>query len=360
MDELASLTLAVRKRPAMYVGDLAEPAAVHEILWEALATAFSEFLAARATRIAVTLNEDSSVTVADDGGGFPTDVVDEAQVTQLAVVTLEERGVLTAHLPDTQLARRGKRMGIVCALSSSMVLDIARDGRHVRQCFERGERIGELEELEPTDRHGTTVTFTPDATVFPNTEMEFARIDDRLRALALMNPGLHIELRDERRLRRRHSHPEGLRGFLEEGGEVFACRGTSGTMEIDVALRWGDLSRRAEPFRSFWNDAPAEPDDRQRHALERTIVDAALPEWPARHRHGPIVAARVTRDLQAVMHVRTSEQPFWRFTRNELSPADLRDAVDAVVAKPLGAFLDARPELRADFRERVSDLTDTR
>lgn len=355
MDELAFLVEAVRRRPAMYVGDIEDPATVHELLWEAMAKAFDEFLAGRATRIDVTLSEDGSVTVADDGAGLPIHMSGEVPFPQLAVVTLEERGPLNAHLPDAKLARRGTTMGLVCALSSTAVIEIARDGRRVRQHFERGEAKGELEELGPTALHGTTVTFTPDASILPHTEMEFARIDSRLRALALMNPGLHVGLRDERRLQRHHVHPEGLRGFLDEGGELFVCRGISGELDVDVALRWGELSERAEVYRAFWNNAPARPDDRLRFAVARAIVDAALPDWPTARRHHEIVAARLTRDLQAVIHVRTTERPYRQFGQRHPFSDVVCEAVQSVVTEPLVAFLDARPELRADFRERVSD-----
>ena len=145
---------------------------------------------------------------------------------------------------------------------------------------------GGVEDGEPTARHGTRITFTPDPTIFSNPELAFEVVDARLRELALLNEHLRTELRDERRRRRTHQHPKGVRGFLEDPTAAFVCRGTSGEVTVDAALRWG--SKPWAPFdaKSFANNEPTTEHGTHLDGLIRGVADVVYPDLPMRRRHG--------------------------------------------------------------------------
>lgn len=330
----------------MYVGDTSDGSGLHHLLWEVVANALDEYLAGRATRIEVTCNEDGSITVDDDGSGFPIHLVDGVPFAQLALTTFHGTATLDGHAPHAHVGLRGVGIAVVNALSSSFTLDVFRGGRHHRQRFVAGERRTELEDVEATERSGTRVTFVPDATIFADAEMSFERIDMRLREIALLNAGLRIELRDDRRRRRSCHHPEGIRGFLADQDDLLTCCGVAHEVQVDVALRWAPSTPWDARLQSFANTEPTTGHGTHIDGLLLGIADAAVPQWPLRKRHSARVRNVIAGALQAVVHVKVADPTYAGPTKDRLASPEVREAVRAVVADRLAIQLAERPEIR--------------
>jgi DNA gyrase subunit B len=162
---------SVRTRPGMYIGDTSDGSGLHHMLWEVVANALDEHLAGRATSIEVTCNEDGSVAVEDDGAGMPVHLVDGISFAQLALTTLHTTATLDGHAPHAHVGLHGVGIGVVNALSASLVLEIFREGYHHRQQYAAGEPLTPLERIAPTNRTGTNVTRVPDGAILAATEM---------------------------------------------------------------------------------------------------------------------------------------------------------------------------------------------
>ena len=336
------------------------------MLWEVVANALDDHLAGHATRIEVTCNEDGSVTVEDDGAGFPIHLVEGLPFAQRALTSLHATGTLDGHAPHVHVGRHGVGICVVNALSSLLVLDVFREGRHYRQRYVAGEPQADLQDIEPAERTGTRVTFVPDPTIFANTEVSFDILDKRLREIALLNAGLRIELRDDRRRRRSHEYPEGLRGFLAEADDVLTCSGVAEGIRVDVALSY---SRTAlwPRLQSFANTEPTTEHGSHVDGLLLGISDAVAPQLPARNSASPRDAMAHNleavvnvngslRWLSAVVNVNIACPTFASPTKERLSSPEVTEAVRTVVSGQLAAQLASRPELRDVLLRRLDEV----
>lgn len=338
----------------MYVGDVHDGSGLHHLLWELVANALDEHLAGRATRVDVIFNEGGSVTVEDDGAGIPTHDVEGIPFPQRALTTFHSTGTFDGHAPHAHVGLLGVGIFAVNALSTTLVLDVFRDARHYRQHYAEGVPQTSFEDLGHTDRHGTRLTFTPDPTIFTVTDMSFTLVDSRLRELALMNPGLRFELRDDRRLRRSHRHPEGLRGFLSRPNEALCCRGTVVEVHVDTAMAWRKRWQGIG-LKSFANQEPTSEHGSHIEGLMQGIADVVVPELPVEHRHSVSVLEELAEGLEAVVHVTLANRTFGNPTKERLTSPAAREAVRTIVAEQLGSLFQEKPEVREMLRRRFAE-----
>lgn len=182
---------SIRKRPGMFVGDTTNRFGTHQMAWEVLANAIDQFLAARCTRIDVTMHSDGSLSVTDDGAGISLETDEEGRSwLERVLTTLHDTATADGHAPHVHLRRLHVGLCMVSALSSVFSVEVRRDGRTWRIELERGRVTKPLTAIGDATSTGTTVRFLPDDTVFAMPDFEVETVARRVRELSSLLPGL--------------------------------------------------------------------------------------------------------------------------------------------------------------------------
>ena len=214
---------AVRKRPAMYIGDIGERG-LHHLVYEVVDNSIDEALAGYCTDIKVTINEDNSITVEDNGRGIPVGIHEQEGKSALEVVLtiLHAGGKFSKDSYKVSGGLHGVGVSCVNALSTELVATVCRDGKIHQMTFSRGVTTSELKIIGETDRTGTTIKFKPDGDIFTATTYRYEILATRLRELAFLNKGINLDITDRREkdeegnFLHEHFYSEtGLKGFVE-------------------------------------------------------------------------------------------------------------------------------------------------
>ena len=244
---------AVRKRPAMYVGDTTLRG-LHHLVYEVVDNSIDEALAGYATRVDVVINADGSCSVADDGRGIPVDMHKTQKKSALEVVmtTLHAGGKFDNKAYRVSGGLHGVGVSCTNALSAWCEVTVRRDGKLWHQRYERGRPASKVTEKGKTRERGTTVTFLPDKEIFEKTEFSFDVLSNRLRELAYLNKGVRVTIRDERVKKDIKEHI-----FLYKGGisefiqyvnrsknpihkKIFYVDRTKDGVEVEASIQYND------------------------------------------------------------------------------------------------------------------------
>jgi len=192
---------AVRKRPAMYIGDIGVKG-LHHLVYEVIDNSIDEAIGGFCTKIEVIINEDGSVTVNDDGRGIPTGIMEKEKKSALEVVmtVLHAGGKFDKDSYKVSGGLHGVGVSCVNALSNQLSAVVMREGTTYRQQYEKGKPVTAVEVIGKSDKSGTSITFKPDGSIFQTTEFNFEILSARLRELAFLNKGILLTIKDMREL----------------------------------------------------------------------------------------------------------------------------------------------------------------
>ena len=353
---------AVRKRPAMYIGDIGIKG-LHHLVYEVVDNSIDEALAGYYTDIEVSINEDNSITVSDNGRGIPTDFHEKEGRSALEVVltVLHAGGKFDKGSYKVSGGLHGVGVSCVNALSNLLVAEICRQGKIFRQQYSKGHPTSQVEIIGSTDRTGTKITFKPDDTIFTVTEYNYDILAARLRELAFLNRGVRLVLTDYRdkdengkpRCDEFYSE-EGLKGFVKF---LDATRGQTLTEQViyidtekdgvpvEVAMQYND--GYSENLHSYVNNINTIEHGTHvtgfRRALTRTLKKYAEDNGMLSKVKFEINGDDFREGLTAVISVKVAEPQFEGQTKTKLGNDNVSAAVDQAVAQALGHYLEENP-----------------
>lgn len=363
---------AVRMRPGMYIGSTSARG-LHHLVYEVVDNSVDEALAGYATHIEVTICEDNSIEVIDDGRGIPTGMHETGMpAVELVLSKLHAGGKFGGGGYKVSGGLHGVGISVVNALSEWTIVDVYQHGKIQEISFERGNKTSDLKEIGTTDRTGTTVRFKPDAQIFETTIFEFDVLKTRLQELAFLNKGLRITLSDKRGEGRSESfHYEGgLIQFIEYLNEakeaitpsVISIDNTRDDVVVDVALQYNDSY--SETILSFVNNINTIDGGTHlsgfRTALTRTLNDYGRKAGILKDNESNLTGEDVREGLTAVVSVKVLEPQFEGQTKGKLGNSEVKGITDTIVSDGLRVFLEEHPAEAKKIIEKATNASRAR
>ena len=350
---------AVRKRPGMYIGSTSIRG-LHHLVYEIVDNSVDEALAGYCTEINVTINEDNSITVVDNGRGIPVGINHKAGLPAVEVVftILHAGGKFGGGGYKVSGGLHGVGASVVNALSEWLEVEIHKEGKVYKQRYERGKVMYPLKVIGDTERTGTKVTFLPDKLMFEETIFDYDTLRQRLREMAFLTKGLKITLADNRL-----EEPK-VREFHYEGGikeyvqylnrhkealydDIIYCEGEKNGVQVEIALQHNDSY--TESCYSFVNNITTPEGGTHmvgfRNALTKTFNDYARSQKFLKDNEQNLSGEDIREGLTAIISVKIGEPQFEGQTKQKLGNSEARGAVDSVFGEQLTYFLEQNPNV---------------
>ena len=359
---------AVRKRPGMYIGSTSARG-LHHLVYEIVDNAVDEALAGVCKNIYVTVNENNSITVEDDGRGIPVGMNHKAGKSALEVVftVLHAGGKFGGGGYKVSGGLHGVGASVVNALSNWLIVEVYHDGKIYSQSYKRGKADGEVKVTGECDiaKHGTKVTFKPDDTIFDETVYDFGTLKQRLRETAFLTKNLRIVLLDKRENPERqeeYHYAGGIKEFvtyLNKSKEalydqVIYCEGTRDGVYVEVAMQHND-SFNDTTF-SFVNNIITPEGGTHlagfRNAMTKTFNAYAKANKILKDNEPPLTGDDIREGLTAIISIKIEEPQFEGQTKQKLGNSEARGAVDSVVSEQLTYFLEQNPAIAKTICEK--------
>ena len=348
---------AVRKRPGMYIGTTSSRG-LHHLVYEIVDNSIDEALAGFCSHIEVTINEDNSITVVDNGRGMPVGIHPKIGRSTIEVImtVLHAGGKFGGGGYKVSGGLHGVGASVVYALSEACEVTVTREGKVWQQKYSRGNILGDVTQIGESDGHGTKTWFKPDHEIFETTEFEFEILQSRLRELAFLNKGIRITLSDKR------EGQEKVETYYYEGGikefvnylnrnkdvlypEPIYVEGEKDGIIAEVSLQYND--GYTENLYSFANNIDTIEGGTHlvgfKTAITRVINDYAKKFGHIKESDKNLSGDDVREGLTAVVSVKISEPQFEGQTKTKLGNSEVRGVVDSIVADGVGTFLEENP-----------------
>ncbi len=352
---------AVRKRPAMYIGDIGVRG-LHHLVYEVVDNSIDEALAGYCKNITVTINPGESITVEDDGRGIPTGIMTKENKSALEVVmtVLHAGGKFDKDTYKVSGGLHGVGVSCVNALSTLLRATVHREGKIFQQEYSCGKPLYDVKVIGDTDKRGTTIYFEPDATIFTEVVYKYETIAARLRELAFLNKGITIHLHDDRpddegNTKKETFHSEGgLREFVMylDGTrdkilpEPIYVEGEKNGVPVEVAMIYNN--GYTENLHSYVNNINTIEGGTHvagfRRALTRTLKNYADKEGLLKNVKIEISGDDFREGLTGVISVKVQEPQFEGQTKTKLGNSDVTGAVDQCVGEMLTNYLEENPK----------------
>ncbi len=358
---------AVRKRPAMYIGSTSVQG-LHHLVYEVVDNSIDEALAGYCDEVIVTIHQDNSVTVEDNGRGIPVEMHEKQNKSAAEVVmTVLHAGGKFNDQGDGAYKVSGGLHGVgvsvVNALSSKLELEIRRDGKVFRQSYIRGVPVAPLAVEGDTIKRGTKVTFWPDSEIFESSDFSFETLSQRLRELAFLNAGVKIKITDARSEKSHEFIYEGgIRSFVEYLNRAKSplhtkpiyFRGEKEGVEIEIAIQYND--GYDEKIFSFANNINTHEGGTHlsgfRAALTRTMNNYAGTNNLLKNTKVAISGDDLREGIASVISVKLSDPQFEGQTKTKLGNSEIKGYVETLMNDKLSTFLEENPQVAKRILEK--------
>jgi DNA gyrase subunit B len=349
---------AVRKRPAMYIGNTAVEG-LHHLIWEVVDNSIDEALAGYCKRIRVTIREDKSIKVEDDGRGIPIDIhpTENVSALELVMTTLHAGGKFDHSTYKVSGGLHGVGVSVVNALSMEAMAEVKRNGKIYRQTYAYGEKTSELEVVGKSDKTGTTIVFKSDPEIFSETRVfDYETVKNRLRELAFLNKDVRIYLKDERSGEEDKFHASGgIVSYVEYlnrnrstiYNEPIFLEAEKDQVKVEVALQYFD--GYSERLFSFVNNINTREGGTHvagfRAALTKCINRYASDDIVPKNLQEKMGGDDVREGLTCVISVHVPNPQFEGQTKTKLGNSEVKSIVESVCNEKLTFFLEQNPSV---------------
>ena len=362
---------AVRKRPAMYIGDVGEKG-LHHLVYEVVDNSIDEALAGYCKNISVTINKDNSVTVKDDGRGIPVDIHEKEKKSALEVVmtVLHAGGKFDKGSYKVSGGLHGVGVSCVNALSDYLKAEVCRNGKRYVQEYSRGVPLGEVKEVGTSSETGTTITFHPDKDIFIDIHYKYSILVKRMRELAFLNAGIRLTITDLRSEEEGGANKteefyseQGLREFVKYidstrepliNDVIYIDTDKYGT-PVEVAMMYN--TSYTENLHSYVNNINTIEGGTHvtgfRTALTRTLKKYADDNKLLEKTKVEISSDDFREGITAVISVKVAEPQFEGQTKTKLGNDEVKGMVDRAVGEALNVFLEEHPKEAKTIVEKI-------
>jgi len=363
---------AVRKRPAMYIGDVSEKG-LHHLVYEVVDNSIDEAMGGYAQNIDVVINEDNSITITDDGRGIPVDYHEKEGKSALEVVmtVLHAGGKFNKDSYKVSGGLHGVGVSCVNGLSSHLKAEIHRDEKIYFQEYRKGKPVGAIEEIGTTDKTGTTITFMPDEEIFQIRDFNYETLASRLRELSFLNKGIRLSILDKRDIEESNGNGEengnggtyrqqsfysedGLKEFVEYLDatrdkiieDTIHVETTKNEIPVEIALQYNNSY--AENIHSYVNNINTIEGGTHlagfRRGLTRTLKNYADKSGMLTKLKFSISGDDFREGLTGIISVKVQEPQFEGQTKTKLGNSELIGAVDQATSELLSNYLEENPK----------------
>jgi DNA gyrase subunit B len=363
---------AVRKRPAMYIGNTSVEG-LHHLVQELVDNSIDEALAGYCQRIEVVIHIDNSVTVKDDGRGIPVDIHEKEgrPAVEVVMTKLHSGGKFDNQTYKISGGLHGVGLSVVNALSEYVELEIRREGKVYHQMYERGDAKTKLEVTGKTKHTGTEVRFKPDSEIFETNQFSFDMLSQRLRELAFLNKGLSISIEDERTDKKHEFYYKGgIISFIEYLNKNKNCihskpiyvEGEKNGIDVEIAFQYND--GYSEILFSFANNINTIEGGTHligfKTALTRTINNYATNANLLKGIKENLTGEDIREGLVGVISVKLPEPQFEGQTKAKLGNSEVKGLVEVLVNEKLGAYFEQNPAVGRKIIAKVIDAARAR
>lgn len=347
----------VRKRPGMYIGSTGERG-LHQLVYEVVDNSIDEALAGFCDHIEVTINEDNSIVVVDNGRGIPIEKNEKTGKSTLETVltVLHAGGKFNNDAYKVSGGLHGVGVSCVNALSDYLVAEVNWNGKTYTQRFERGITKSEVEYIGDTEKSGTTIKFLPDSTIFETIIFDYTTLRHRMRELAFLNKGIKITLEDKRTGVVDKFHYQGgikeFVSFLNNKKEtlhedIVYAEGEKDRVIVELALQYTD--QYSENIYSFVNNINTIEGGTHlvgfKTALTRVMNDYAKKNNLIKENDIAITGEDIREGITAILSIKIPEPQFEGQTKTKLGNSEVRGIVDNITGEALGIFCEENPKI---------------
>ncbi len=365
---------AVRKRPAMYIGDVG-PRGLHHLVNEVVDNSIDEALAGYNDTVLVSINKDGSVTVEDKGRGIPVDIhpVEKVSALQVVMTVLHAGGKFDKDSYKVSGGLHGVGVSVVNALSEWMMVEVKRNGKKYFQEYKRGIPVAEVKEIGKVKKNetGTKVTFKPDSEIFTTTKFKFATLAERMRELAYLNKNISITIKDEIEGENETYHFKGgiieFVKYLDETRTVLHkpiyIEGEKDNVPVEIAFEYSDAY--SDNILTYVNNINTHEGGTHlsgfKTALTRTFNNyASKNNLIKSNKKINLTGDDFREGLTAVISVKVAEPQFEGQTKTKLGNSEVKSIVETLVGEKLSEFLEENPSIGKKVIEKCTRAAEAR